>query len=173
MRWVVLFIFLLSLLLGSSAFGNDFVPYVSQEVGFSISFPAEWEVENPPRFYYPGLIMCAHLGPTNVWITHEYRYYPSFSSFQKRVRDDILLFPGVNIIGEGETKIAGVPAYFYVYTFPGGDKNMKAVLYLFARGEGFFRIICWTSESSFESLLPVFERIALSFSTRRGEMNKE
>jgi len=170
---VVLFVLLFSLLLGSLAFGNDFVPYVSQEVGFSISFPAGWEVENPPHFYHPGLIMCAHLGPTNVWVTHEYRYYPSFSSFQKRVRDDILLFPGVNIVGEGEAKIDDFPAYFYVYTFPGEDKDMKAVLYLFARGEEFFRIICWTPESSFESLLPVFEHIALSFNACRGEMDKE
>jgi hypothetical protein len=106
-------------------------------------------------------------------VTHEYRYYPSFSSFQKRVRDDILLFPGVNIVGEGEAKIDDFPAYFYVYTFPGEDKDMKAVLYLFARGEEFFRIICWTPESSFESLLPVFEHIALSFNACRGEMDKE
>lgn len=162
--FLVLFVSLFSV---SWAFGGDFVPYVSPIAGFSIAFPEGWEVENPPDLWDPTLVLSARSGEASVWVTLEYRYYSSFESFREQVRSDILLYPGVQILGEGSMEVDSVPAYWYVYSFPEGERDMQGILYLFSKGEGFYRIICWTSKSSFDLFFPTFRQIIRSFTTRR------
>ncbi|WP_017873413.1 PsbP-related protein [Candidatus Caldatribacterium saccharofermentans] len=149
-----------------SASAEEFVSYVSPLAGFAIAFPEGWEVENPPESFDPTLMLSARSGEAWVWVTLEYRYYTSFDAFKERVRSDILLYPGVQILGEGRTEIDHVPAYWYVYSFPEWGREMQGILYLFSRNEGFYRIICWTSRETFDAVFPTFRKIVRSFTTR-------
>jgi hypothetical protein len=150
----------------SLASAEEFVSYVSPLAGFVIAFPEGWEVENPPESFDPTLMLSARSGEARVWVTLEYRYYASFDAFREQVRSDILLYPGVQILGEGRTEIDHVPAYWYVYSFPEWGREMQGILYLFMRNEGFYRIICWTSKEAFDAVFPTFRRIAQSFTMR-------
>lgn len=148
------------------AFANDLVLYVSPLAGFRIGFPEGWEVENPPDTPDPTLMLLARSGEARVWVTLEYQYYPSFDAFREQVRSDILLYPGVQILGEGPAEVDYVPAYWYMFSFPEGGKEMQGVLYLFFKNQGFYRIICWTSKASFDMAFPTFREIVQSFTTR-------
>ncbi|WP_438313744.1 PsbP-related protein [Candidatus Caldatribacterium sp. SIUC1] len=147
------------------ALAEEFVSYVSPLAGFAIAFPEGWEVENPPESFDPTLMLSARSGEAWVWVTLEYRYYASFDAFRERVRSDILLYPGVQILGEGRAEVDDVPAYWYVYSFPEGGREMQGILYLFSRNEGFYRIICWTSQETFDAVFPTFRKIVRSFTT--------
>lgn len=150
------------------ALAEEFVSYVSPLAGFCIAFPEGWRVENPPDTADPTLMLSASFGEARVWVTLEYRHYPSFDAYREQVRSDILLYPGVEILGEGPAEVDDVPAYWYVFSFPEGGKAMQGVLYLFFRNQGFYRIICWTSKASFDATFPTFRRIVASF-TMKGE----
>lgn len=160
---------LLVLFLVPVVFAGDLVVYVSPLAGFSIGFPEGWEVENPPDTVDPTLMLSACCGEARIWVTLEYQYYPSFDVFREQVRSDILLYPGVEILGEGPATVDFVPAYWYMFSFPEGGKEMQGVLYLFSRNQGFYRIICWTSKASFDATFPTFREIVASFTTRRED----
>lgn len=165
-RSLVLALVVLVFLFVLPALASDLVVYVSPLAGFRIGFPEGWAVENPPDTVDPTLMLSARLGEARIWVTLEYQYYPSFDTFRERVRSDILLYPGVQILGEGPAEVDYVPAYWYMFSFPEGGKEMQGILYLFFRNQGFYRIICWTSKASFDATFPVFQRIVQSFTTR-------
>ncbi|MEN3203511.1 MAG: hypothetical protein ABDK87_07275 [Atribacterota bacterium] len=167
LRFLVL-LFVCVFLFGLQAWANDLVLYVSPLAGFRIGFPEGWEVENPPDTFDPTLMLSARSGEAHVWVTLEHRYYPSFDAFREQVRSDILLYPGVQMLSEGPAEVDYVPAYWYMFSFPEGEKEMQGILYLFFRNEGFYRIICWTSKTSFDITFPTFRKIVGSF-TMRGE----
>ncbi|MCS7241351.1 MAG: hypothetical protein N2205_04865 [Candidatus Caldatribacterium sp.] len=166
MRLSVLFAVVLIFFLVPRALASDLVLYISPLAGFRIGFPEEWEVENPPDTVDPTLMLSARSGEARIWITLEHRYYPSFDAFREQVRSDILLYPGVQILGEGPAEIDYVPAYWYMFSFPEGEKEMQGILYLFFRNQGFYRIICWTSKTAFDMTFPTFQKIVQSFTTR-------
>ncbi|MBC7216741.1 MAG: hypothetical protein H5U36_00885 [Candidatus Caldatribacterium sp.] len=166
-RFLILFFFVL--LWVPAVFADEFVAYVSPLAGFRIAFPEDWVVENPPDTIDPTLMLSARFGEAHVWVTLEYTYYPSFDAFRAQVREDILLYPGVRILGEGPAEVDYVPAYWYLFSFPEGGRAMQGVLYLFFKNQGFYRIICWTSEASFDATFPTFREIVRSFTTQ-GEV---
>ncbi|MGC8777477.1 MAG: PsbP-related protein, partial [Candidatus Caldatribacteriaceae bacterium] len=87
----------------------------------------------------------------------------SLEKFRKRVREDITVFPGTTIKSEGKATIDQLPAYWFDYHFPAQGGEMQGRLYLFSRNQGFYRIICLSSQKNFERYLPTFEHIVQSF----------
>jgi len=140
-----------------------FTTYTSSIASFSHQVPENWAVENPPQPSNPYLVFVAWNAEIQVEVTLEYRDFGSLEKFRERVRDDITIFPGVTITGEGETTVNRSPAYWFDYLFPGERGDMQGRLYRFSRNQGFYRIICHSSRKNFTQDLPILERIIQSF----------
>jgi len=142
---------------------TTFTTYTSPVASFSLQVPENWAVENPPHSPNPYLVFAAWNAEMQVEVTLEYRDFGSLEKFRERVRDDITIFPGVTITGEGKTTVNRSPAYWFDYLFPGERGEMQGRLYLFSRNQGFYRIICLSSRKNFTQHLPILERIIQSF----------
>jgi len=179
-KWLVVFIFIVSIVppiiiaLLLSNFSKrsptvvqeipaGFTTYTSSIASFSLQIPENWAVENPPHSPNPYLVFAAWNADMQVEVTLEYRDFGSLEKFRERVRDDITIFPGVTITGEGKTTVNRSPAYWFDYLFPGERGEMQGRLYLFSRNQGFYRIICLSSRKNFTQYLPILERIIQSF----------
>ncbi|MCX7668270.1 MAG: hypothetical protein N2Z84_05005 [Atribacterota bacterium] len=156
--------FLTSLALFAQEIPGEFTTYTASLASFCIDIPKDWEVGNPPQSVNPYLVFLAWNPETQIEVTLEYRDFGSFDRFRERVRDDITVFPGVTITGEGKTTIDHLSAYWFDYLFKGEDTEMQGRLYLFTRDQGFYRIICLSSRDNFRKYLPIFEHVVQSFS---------
>lgn len=140
-----------------------FSTHTSRVVPFQLEIPENWTVENPPHSPNPYLIFVAWSPETQLEITLEHRDFGSLDQFKERVRQDIVIFPGVLITGEGETTVDRFPAYWFDYRFPTETGTIQGRLYLFSRQQGFYRVICLTPQGKFVKYLPVFEHVIQSF----------
>ena len=142
--------------------------YISSK-GFSLGFPPDWEVDNPPTTPNPYLMMLGRNSEAQVGVTLEYYNYSSLEDFFKKAKEEVSQFPGVAIISQGEESINGAPSYWFIYTFLASQgssdpqETFRAILYLFSQRGNFFRIICLTKESRFNDYINIFQTIAHSF----------
>lgn len=140
-----------------------FIPWVSSLMNFRLEIPANWKVKNPPQSPNPYLIFVAWSPQAHLEITVEHKDFGSLDQFKEQVREDITIFPQTTILGEGETTIDHLPAYWLDYSFLEEEDVVLGRIYCFSRNRGFYRIICLSPQEVFEEYLPIFEHVVQSF----------
>jgi len=171
------FLLVLSILVTSFSplsFAQESLTTYISSAGFSLTFPPDWEVYNPPSTPNPYLVMLGQDSEAQVGVTLEYYNYSSLEDFFKKVKEEVSQFPGIEIISQGGEAINGAPSCWFTYTFlvssepSASQEPFQAIIYLFSQSNNFFRIICLTKESQFNDYLNTFQAIARSFTTSVG-----
>jgi len=171
------FLLVLSILVtsfSSLSLAQESLTTYTSSAGFSLTFPPDWEVYNPPSTPNPYLVMLGQDSEAQVGVTLEYYNYSSLEDFFKKVKEEVNQFPGIEIISQGRESINGAPSCWFIYTFlvssePSASQELfQAIIYLFSQSNNFFRIICLTKESQFNDYLNTFQAIARSFTTSIG-----
>jgi hypothetical protein len=140
--------------------------FQSAEKGFSITFPADWEIKpNPPtivsasRPAAPGdtfrenVNVCVEALPRPLTPDE---YVDAAIALLKKT------FPGTAEVERGKVALGGADARYIVYTFKIGALQLKNLAYSVPRGLTCFVITCTATPDTFDKYRPAFEEIANS-----------
>lgn len=146
---------------------KDFLTYVDDAVGFSISYPGTWNVEADSSDYVVCFVApeAKHGGTANCVVVHEKApAQESLQSYFARSKADLQKgFKEYNPISEEELIIDDIPAMEHIFTY--SDKNMifKLTQIYLKQGEVGWVLCCASVPDAFDSYLTTFKAITASF----------
>lgn len=142
-----------------------FATYRSPDGGFSISYPAQWQVV--PN---TGVSLLLSAGGNDALSIREVTLQQAVDTKNvdsiRAVTDAILSTPSaqLQVLLARPITIGGIAGYYYLYTFPSGkDRGVHAHYFLFQGRKLTTLVFQALPSSDFQGLAPVFDQVSASF----------
>ncbi len=142
-----------------------FATYRSPDGGFSISYPAQWQVV--PN---TGVSLLLSAGGNDALSIREVTLQQAVDTKNvdsiRAVTDAILSTPSaqLQVLLARPITIGGIAGYYYLYTFPSGkDRGVHAHYFLFQGRKLTMLVFQALPSSDFQGLAPVFDQVSATF----------
>ncbi len=149
----------------------DFVEFRDPQAGFALDYPGSW---NRLQSSDPQVVLIAAQNAQNSFLVRvvnlPFTVGPQNIAAAKQLTDRIVTSNGnVTLLKQPEQiEVAGLPGYFYFYSFPDSDTGQTAVhshFFLFKGGTMIAIVFQVEPLAQFPALAPTFDKIISTFRT--------
>lgn len=164
---LIIFIVLMLTIAGCSRLDSD--RFYSEEYGFSIKFPAEWNIQkgymdsvvraenteySHGKIFQETINIVADSLPPDMGIDD---YHTSAKDLLKKTLPELIeVNSGTDIVDNREV-------FWFAYSYPLKPVMLKVLVYSINRNGKIFLITCMSEEDRFEEMKPVFTECMRSF----------
>jgi hypothetical protein len=146
---------------------RGFLEYVDEAVGFSISYPENWQITSGSSDFLVGFgAPEAEAGiQASCIVAHEVvTRKENLQSYFTRIKGNLKKkLKGYTPVSEEEITLDQIPAIKHVYTFFDKNVTFKQMAIYLKQGEVGWVINCSCSPDAYNSYQPTFEAVAASF----------